>query len=57
MTNIIRNHRIADALDCVWIQTGNPRQPLACVWMENEAVLFRHARETRTQSEGERACR
>jgi hypothetical protein len=23
-------------LSRVWIATGNPRQPLACVWMETE---------------------
>jgi hypothetical protein len=21
-------------LDCKWIETGNPRQPLACVWTD-----------------------
>ncbi len=23
-------------LSCVWIETGNPKQPLACVWIDRE---------------------
>lgn len=28
--------RNASSLSCIWISTGNPRQPLACVWIDNE---------------------
>lgn len=24
------------AMHCVWIETGNPRQPLACVWIDRD---------------------
>ena len=24
-------------LTCVWVPTGNPRMPLACVWLETTA--------------------
>ena len=24
------------ALTCVWIETGNPVQPLACVWVDRD---------------------
>ena len=27
------------ALNCVWIETGNPRQPLACVWIDREVRI------------------
>jgi hypothetical protein len=23
-------------LSCVWIETGNPAQPLACVWIDKD---------------------
>jgi hypothetical protein len=25
-------------LSCMWIPTGNPRQPLVCVWTDRRAV-------------------
>jgi hypothetical protein len=28
-----------NALSCVWMETGNPRQPLACVWLEDEIAF------------------
>ncbi len=28
------------ALSCVWIETGNPRQPVACVWIDAEVRAF-----------------
>ncbi len=31
--------RNAPAISCVWIATGNPRQPLACVWIDSEVGL------------------
>lgn len=27
------------ALHCVWIETGNPKQPLACVWIDREVRI------------------
>ena len=38
------------ALHCVWIETGNPRQPLACVWIDRE-VRIAHDNED-SQREG-----
>jgi len=28
------------ALSCVWIETGNPKQPLARVWVDREMRIF-----------------
>ncbi len=28
-------------LYCVWIATGNPRQPLACIWIDAETRGYR----------------
>jgi hypothetical protein len=28
--------RKADRLICVWVPTGNPTTPLACVWLEDK---------------------
>jgi len=33
-------------LYCVWIETGNPRCPLACVWIDPEFRNIRIAEET-----------
>lgn len=27
------------ALNCVWIETGNTKQPLACVWIDREVRI------------------
>jgi hypothetical protein len=29
-------------LACAWIETGNPRQPLVCVWTDEEMRAFSH---------------
>jgi hypothetical protein len=42
------------ALNCVWIETGNPRQPLARVWIDRE-VRIAHDDEDR-QHEGDSLC-
>lgn len=31
----------ASDLSCVWIETGNPRNPLACVWIDPLISTFR----------------
>jgi hypothetical protein len=28
-------------LYCVWITTGNPSRPLACVWIDPDCAIFR----------------
>jgi hypothetical protein len=35
------------ALTAVWIETGNPRQPLACVWVDQDLRSFSGADENR----------
>ena len=35
------------ALSSVWIETGNPRQPLACVWIDQDLRSFSGADEDR----------
>jgi hypothetical protein len=27
-------------LYCVWVATGNPRQPLACIWIDPETRSY-----------------
>jgi hypothetical protein len=34
MTNKILTLTKAGRLTCVWVPTGNPRNPLVCVWVE-----------------------
>jgi hypothetical protein len=34
MTNRILTLQKAGRLTCAWVPTGNPRNPLACVWAE-----------------------
>jgi hypothetical protein len=34
MTNKILSLRKAGRLTCTWVATGNPRNPLACVWAQ-----------------------
>ena len=37
MTNNILTLQRAGRLTCVWVPTGNPQHPLACVWVEAKA--------------------
>ena len=37
MTNRILTLQKAGRLTCAWVPTGNPRNPLACVWAETAA--------------------
>lgn len=57
MLNKVRKNQLERRLECVWIPTGNPRQPLACVWMENAAVLLQNIRESRSENEIEETRR
>jgi hypothetical protein len=34
----LRNFR-STALSCRWIETGNPAQPLACVWIDRDLLI------------------
>jgi hypothetical protein len=36
MNNIFRTIRETGHLTCAWVSTGNPKSPLACVWMAEE---------------------
>ena len=36
MFNKILAFRKASRLTCAWVATGNPRNPLTCVWVEND---------------------
>lgn len=33
-------------LSCVWIETGNPRRPLARVWIDSKMRAFREAQDS-----------
>jgi len=48
------------ALSCVWIQTGNARQPLACRWIEDEIPFLKSTQngleENKRESERQRLC-
>jgi hypothetical protein len=37
MTNKILTLQSVGRLTCAWVPTGNPRNPLACVWAETAA--------------------
>lgn len=37
--NQVQRARTTAGLHCVWIETGNPLQPLACVWVDPEVNL------------------
>lgn len=37
----IQNFAQVRALSCVWIETGNARQPLACRWIEDEIFFLK----------------
>ena len=37
MTNNILTLRKTGRLVCAWVATGNPRTPLACVWVDPDA--------------------
>jgi hypothetical protein len=39
MTNNIFTLQRAARLTCFWVLTGNPRNPLACVWVETNARM------------------
>jgi hypothetical protein len=51
MNNTLLTTRKTGRMTCVWVPTGNPRTPLACVWKDadfkvepsptNEAGVFR----------------
>jgi hypothetical protein len=40
MTRTVLNFPVRDtaALRCVWIETGNPAQPLVCKWVSRKAT-------------------
>jgi hypothetical protein len=58
MNKALYNFPKVNPITCVWIWTGDPRQPLACLWMDanprnpNAAL----AASTETRVEGVRLC-
>ena len=39
------------ALNCVWIETGNPKQPLACVWIDREVRIAQDQEDSQLQGD------
>lgn len=56
----VQNSAKVRALSCVWIETGNARQPLACRWMEDEIPFLKSTQNTleenKLESERSRLC-
>lgn len=56
----VQNSAKVRVLSCVWIETGNARQPLACRWMEDEVPFLKSIQntlgESKTESERQRLC-
>jgi hypothetical protein len=38
-------------LSCAWTKTGNPRQPLACVWIDHDLRIFTDSDQSTSSSE------
>jgi hypothetical protein len=36
-------------LSCVWIETGNPLQPLACVWIDDDLRIAANREDNESQ--------
>jgi hypothetical protein len=51
MTHILTFSSRAVALKCVWVETGNPAQPLACRWVANPQAKHVAAAEPETAPE------
>ena len=34
------------ALSCVWIETGSPAQPLACIWVDRDSRMIADCEES-----------
>jgi hypothetical protein len=45
-TALIVTNTQRSALTCVWIETGNPVQPLACVWVDRDQRRVANCEET-----------
>jgi hypothetical protein len=58
MNKIIHNFPKTNRLTCIWIETGDPRQPLACVWMDSDRTFINAAtaRSAKAEVEGIRLC-
>ena len=57
MTNNILTLQKPFRLTCFWVRTGNPRNPLACVWVETNARnKDKVASSSNDESEGVRLC-
>jgi hypothetical protein len=58
MNKIIHNFPKANRLTCIWIETGDPGQPLACVWMDSDPIFINAAnpRSPKAEVEGIRLC-
>ena len=51
MNKTIYNFPKTHRLTCIWIETGDPGQPLACVWMDSDGTFLNAA-----EVEGIRLC-
>jgi hypothetical protein len=58
MNKTIYNFPKAERLTCIWIETGDPGQPFACVWMDSDRIFLNaaNARSARAEVEGIRLC-
>jgi hypothetical protein len=58
MTKTIRTYPTVNTISCVWIETGNPKRPLACVWIDEKVSFLKASREatTNTDAEGIHLC-
>jgi hypothetical protein len=57
MTNTILTLQRAARLTCFWVRTGNPRNPLACVWAETKPRSnYKEASSSNNESGGMQLC-
>ena len=50
MFNSVLTLKKAGRLTCAWLPTGDPRQPLACVWTADSRNVAKAASSTKTDS-------
>lgn len=53
MTNTMRKNLPAGAISCVWIETGNPKQPLACFWIDEKLSVLKPVQDAGVKTDGE----
>ena len=50
MSNNVLTLKKTGRLTCAWLPTGDPRQPLACVWTADSRNVAKAASSTKTDS-------